>query len=167
MQGENGRLNEVTIVCVLSINLIWICSPGGILQSYINLKDTKQLKNYIIIRSGHHHGIRSSLRPDRKQSTDTPCIYAQAPYEMQPSEDQKIMESASEQRRPIPSWWLHTPELQHILIDPLSIKKFPEQKQVNMAAMDIKTDVKPNKNFIGKFVVKSVFALGDENDEEY
>lgn len=49
---------------------------------YIYLKDTKQLKNYIIIRSGHHHGIRSSLRPDRKQSTDTPCIYAQAPYEM-------------------------------------------------------------------------------------
>ena len=82
MQGENGRLNEVTIVCVLSINLIRICTPGGILQSYINLKDTKQLKNYIIIRSGHHHGIRSSLRPDRKQSTDTPCIYAQAPYEM-------------------------------------------------------------------------------------
>lgn len=82
MHGENGRLNEVTIVCVLSINLIRICTPGGRLQSYINLKDTKQLKNYIIIRSGHHHGIRSSLRPDRKQSTDTPCIYAQAPYEM-------------------------------------------------------------------------------------
>ena len=33
---------------------------------YIYLKDTKQLKNYIIIRSGHHHhGIRSSLSPDQ------------------------------------------------------------------------------------------------------
>lgn len=81
MQGRMGGIMRSPLF-VLSINLIRIYTPGGRLQSYINLKDTKQLKNYIIIRSGHHHGIRSSLRPDRKQSTDTPCIYAQAPYEM-------------------------------------------------------------------------------------
>ena len=36
------------------------------------------------------------------------------------------------------------------------IKKFPEQKQINMDAMDIKREVKPSKKFLGKFLVKSL-----------
>ena len=65
MQGRMGGIMRSPLF-VLSINLIRICTPGRRLQCCIYLKDTKQLKNYIIIISGHHHhGIRSSLSPDQ------------------------------------------------------------------------------------------------------
>ena len=83
MQGRMGGIMRSPLF-VLSINLIRICTPGGRLQSYIYiyLKDTTTEKLY------HHQIWLSSpwhkvlLEPRPKQSTDTPCIYAQAPYEM-------------------------------------------------------------------------------------
>lgn len=38
-----------------------------------------------------------------------------------------------------------------------SIKKFPEQKHINMATMDIKREVKPKKRLRGKFLAKSLY----------